>query len=119
MPHLGLWSDVSAYITFPVPNTVPGMCRYSIHVERIKRQMDGFQMDIQAGRKSKKGRNATEVLLSASFPDLNFEHFRGKAMRLWSFRFNSIIFFSDNVSLFCLKKLSCYPFNHFLYESLA
>ena len=80
--------------------------------------MDGFQMDIQAGRKSKKGRNATEVLLSASFPDLNFEHFRGKAMRLWSFRFNSIIFFSD-VSLFCLKKLSCYPFNHFLYESLA
>lgn len=51
-------------------------------------------MDIQAGRKSKKGRNATEVLLSASFSDLNFEHFRGKAMCLWSLRFNSIVFFS-------------------------
>ena len=100
-------------ITFPVPITVPGMCRYSIHVEWIKRQMDGFQMDVQAGRKSKKGRNATEVLPSASFPDLNFEHFRGKAMCLWSFGFNSIIFFSDNFSLFCLK-LSCYPFHHFL-----
>ena len=60
-----------------MPITVPGMCRYSIHVEWIKRQMDGFQMDVQAGRKSKKGRNATEVLPSASFPDLNFEHFRG------------------------------------------
>ena len=91
---LGLWSDVSAYITLPVPNTVPGMFRHSIRVEWIKRQMDGFQMDIQAGRKSKKGRNATEVLLSASFSDLNFEHLRGKAMCLWSFRFNSIIFFS-------------------------
>lgn len=84
----------------------------------MNKKANSFQVDIQAGRKSKKGRNVTEVLLSASFSDVDFEEVEGRELRpsaramfLWSFKFNSNIFFSDNLSWLPFpKKPFCHHF---------
>lgn len=47
----------------------------------MNKKANSFQVDIQAGRKSKKGRNVTEVLLSASFSDVDFEEVEGRELR--------------------------------------
>lgn len=54
--------------------------RHAVCTEWMKRPMArGFQIAIQAGRKSDRGRNATDMLLSAPPADIDFGELRAPA----------------------------------------